>query len=380
MASDSLLGLVLLAASAEQLRLSPADVMLAAVMVNLALALCVAIRRQDSVVAFGLAAVVGLAQAAYGFRAGGQPAVRWLQPTVTDAAIVVLLYTLAAYRTRRVALAGLLVCLAGSGLAISGWSFADQSVALLLLAVAALGATFTAAWLLGDSASYRRAYYASLEERLAAAERARDLEEKRAQAVEESAARLRGIERDLHDGAQVRLTALAMALGEIKETLAGHGNPGEALALADEAHQAAKDTLAELRDLVRGIHPPVLDRGLAAALPSLTETSAIPVSLDIALGGRLSPAIEATVYFSAAELLANAVKHSGACLITVAVRSAAAGVTVTVTDDGHGGARVTGGGGLAGLCERVRTVDGRIDIDSPAGGPTVITIELPGRP
>jgi signal transduction histidine kinase len=198
--------------------------------------------------------------------------------------------------------------------------------------------------------------------------------------VEESAARLRGIERDLHDGAQVRLTALAMALGEIKEFLAGHGNPREALALADEAHQAAKDTLSELRDLVRGIHPPALDRGLAAALPSLTETSAIPVSLDIALAGRLSPAIEATVYFSVAELLANAAKHSGASRVTVAVRSAAAGVTVTVTDDGNGGARVTGGGGLAGLRERVRTVDGHIDVDSPAGGPTVITIELPGRP
>jgi signal transduction histidine kinase len=306
--------------------------------------------------------------------------VRWLQPTVTDTALVVLLYTLAAYRTRRVALAGLLVCLAGAGLAISGWSFAGQSVTLLLLAVAALGATFTAAWVLGDSASYRRAYYASLEERLAAAERARDLEEKRAQAVEESAARLRGIERDLHDGAQVRLTALAMALGEIKETLAGHGNPREALALAGEAHQAAKDTLSELRDLVRGIHPPALDRGLAAALPGLTETSAIPVRLDIALAGRPSPAIEATVYFSVAELLANAAKHSGAGRITVTVRSAAAGVTVTVTDDGSGGARVTGGGGLAGLRERVRTVDGHIDIDSPAGGPTVITIELPGRP
>ena len=123
------------------------------------------------------------------------------------------------------------------------------------------GATFTAAWVLGQSASYRRAYYASLEERLAAAERARDLEGKRAAAVEESAARLRRIERDLHDGAQVRLTALAMALGEIKEALAGNGNPRDSLGLASDAHEAAKDTLSELRDLVRGIHPPVLDRG-----------------------------------------------------------------------------------------------------------------------
>ena len=380
MAADGLLGLALLAGSADQLRISPVKFMLAAVMVNVALALSVAIRRQDSVVAFGLAAAVGLAQAGYGFRAGGQPPVRWLQPTVTDAAIVILLYTLAAYRSRRVALAGLLVCLAGSGLAISGWSFAGQSAALLLLAVAALGATFTAAWVLGQSASYRRAYYASLEDRLAAAERARDLEGKRAQAVEESAARLRRIERDLHDGAQVRLTALAMALGEIKEALAGNSNPRDSLGLASEAHEAAKDTLSELRDLVRGIHPPVLDRGLEAALRSLTETSVLPVSLDVALTGRPSPAIEATVYFSVAELLANAVKHSGARRVTVTVDSAAAGVVVAVTDDGTGGARVTEGGGLAGLGERVQTVDGHISIDSPAGGPTVITIELPGRP
>ena len=377
--ADGLLGLALLAGSADQLRVSPASAALAAIMVNTALALAVAIRRQNSVVAFGLAASVGLAQAAYGFQPDGGPSVRWLQPTVTDTAIVVLLYTLAARQTRRISLGGLVLCLAGSGLAISGWAFASRSASLLPLAIAALGATFVAAWLLGDSASYRRAYYVSLEERLTSAERARDLEEKRAQAVEESAARLRRIERDLHDGAQVRLTALAMTLGEIKETLAGHGNPREALELASEAHQAAKDTLSELRDLVRGIHPPVLDRGLQVALPSLTESSAIPVSLDIALAGRLSPAIEATVYFSAAELLANAAKHSGASRVAITVRSAAAGVVATVTDDGNGGARVTDGGGLAGLRQRVQTIDGSIGIHSPAGGPTVITIELPGR-
>jgi signal transduction histidine kinase len=378
--ADGLLGLVLLAGSADQLRISPASTALAAVMVAAALALAVAIRRRDSVVAFGLAAAVGLAQAAYGFRPTGEAPVRSLQPTVTDAAIVVLLYTLAAHRTRRVSLAGLALCLAGSALAVSGWAFAGRSESLLLLAAAALGATFVAAWLLGDSASYRRAYYVSLEERVASAERARDLEEKRAQAVEESAARLRRIERDLHDGAQVRLTALAMTLGEIKETLAGHGDPQEALAFASEAHQAAKDTLSELRDLVRGIHPPVLDRGLEAALHSLTESSAIPVSLDIALVRRPSPATEATVYFSAAELLANAAKHSGASRVAITVRSAAAGVAVTVTDDGSGGARVAAGGGLAGLRQRVRTIDGRIGLDSPPGGPTVVTIELPGHP
>jgi signal transduction histidine kinase len=379
LAADGLLGLVLLACSAGQFRASAVDTALAAVAVNALLALAVALRRRDTVLAFGMAAVIGLAQAAFGFRPDGQAAVRPLQPTVTDVAIVVLLYTLAVYRPRRQSLAGLALCLIGSGIAIYGWAFTYRSVSVPLLAIAALGATFVAAWVLGDSTAYRRAYYVSLEERLASAERATDLERKRAQAVEESAARLRRIERDLHDGAQVRLTALAMTLGEIKETLAGGDGPRDALVLVSAAHQSAKDTLAELRDLARGIHPPVLDRGLDVALHSLADSSAVPVSVDIVMAGRPSPAIEAIVYFSAAELLANAAKHSGARGVMITVRSAVAGMLLIVTDDGVGGARVTDGGGLAGLRERVRTVDGHIDIDSPAGGPTIITIELPGH-
>jgi signal transduction histidine kinase len=315
-----------------------------------------------------------------GFRPDGGATVAGLQPTMTDAAIVVLLYTLAARRPRRESLTGLAVCLAGSGIAICGWTFAHRSAGLLVLAVAALASTFTAAWVLGDSAAYRRAHYLSLEERLASAERTANLERTRAQAVEESAARLRRIERDLHDGAQVRLTALAMTLGEIKETVSGQAAPAEALALATQAHQMAKDTLTELRDLARGIYPPALDRGLHAALHSLTESSAVPVSLDVVIAARPSPAIEAIAYFSAAELLANATKHAAASRATIMVRATRQdGVRLTVTDDGAGGARITGAGGLAGLRERVRTVDGHIGIDSPAGGPTVVTIDLPGR-
>jgi signal transduction histidine kinase len=379
LAADGLLGLVLLACSVGQLGASPAITALAEAAVNALLALAVALRRRDTVLALGMVAAVGLAQAVYGFRPDGGPPVGWLQPTVTDAAIVVLLYTLAVYRPRRQSLAGLALCLIGSGIAIYGWAFTYRSVSVPLLAIAALGATFVAAWVLGDSTAYRRAYFVSLEERLASAERATDLERKRAQAVEESAARLRRIERDLHDGAQVRLTALAMTLGEIKETLAGGDGLRDTLVLVSAAHQSAKDTLAELRDLARGIHPPVLDRGLDVALHSLAENSAILVSVDIVMAGRPSPAIEAIVYFSAAELLANAAKHSGASHVTIMVRSAAAGILLTVTDDGVGGARITDGGGLAGLRERVRTVDGHIDIGSPAGGPTVIAIKLPGH-
>jgi signal transduction histidine kinase len=236
--------------------------------VSLALAATVAVRRREPVLAFGVAAAIGAAQAVFGFSPTGSAPVRALQPTLTDLAILVLLYTLAAHRPRRVSLTGLAVCLAGAGVAIARWSYA-QSATFLLLAVAAVGATPLATWVLGDSAAYRRAHYASLEERLAAAERTQDLRAKRARAVEEFAAMLRRIERDLHDGAQVRLTALAMTLGEIKENLAERGDDDATLKLAVTAHQNAKDTLAELRDLARGIHPPVLDRGLEPALSAL---------------------------------------------------------------------------------------------------------------
>jgi signal transduction histidine kinase len=247
-----------------------------------------------------------------------------------------------------------------------------------------------------------------------AAERARELQERRARVVDESAARLRRIERDLHDGAQVRLAALAMMLGEIKESLdagtptagsgvndgvgggagggvedrvggAGSGaahsvdESGRTRMLVAAAHRNAKETLAELRDLARGIHPPVLDRGLGAALASLAETSLVPVGLEVSIAERPSPAIEAMAYFCAAELLANVAKHSGASRATMSVREHDGRILMTVTDDGSGSARLAPGGGLAGLLERVQAVDGRLSIDSPAGGPTAITIELPGH-
>ena len=143
------------------------------------------------------------------------------------------------------------------------------------------------------------------------------------------------------------------------------------------AYQNAKDMPAELRDLARGIHPPVLDRGLGPALGILAGTSAIPVGLTVAITERPWPAIEAMADFCAAELLANAAKHSGASRITVSVRERDAGLVLSVTDDGDGGVRLVPGGGLAGLRERVQTVDGRLEVDSPPGGPTTITIELP---
>jgi signal transduction histidine kinase len=373
-AVDGLLGLLLLASSAGQLGFNGASTpaLAGGLTVNVLLALAVALRRRNTVAAFAVGAVIGLAQAVCGFR---QAPVRALEPTFTDLAILVLLYTLAACRPRRESLAGLALCLAGSAIAIRGWTPGHQAVSLLLITVAAAGATFTGTWVLGDSVRYRRAYYRSLEDKLAAAERARDLETKRALAVDESAARLRRIERDLHDGAQVRLTALAMILGEVKETM--ERDPGGARALVAEAHQNAKRTLAELRDLARGIHPVVLDKGLDTALRSVADSSPVPARLDLVMAGRPSQAIEAIVYFSAAELIANAAKHSGASQLEIVVRGQAEGILLTVTDNGAGGARVVAGGGLAGLRDRAGTVDGRLAVHSPAGGPTIVTIALP---
>jgi signal transduction histidine kinase len=162
---------------------------------------------------------------------------------------------------------------------------------------------------------------------------------------------------------------------------AGTAQPGleRVLELVDAAHRGAKDAIAELRDLARGIHPPVLDRGLGAALATLAARSGVPVELVVDLPGRPSAAIETIACFCAAELLANAARHGGARHATMAAVYAGGLLRVRVRDDGAGGARLEARGGLAGLAGRVRTVDGRLQISSPPGGPTAITVELPSR-
>ncbi len=402
--ADGLLVVALLAFSAGQVVAGQTGIAgrAALIVITVLLAATVVLRRGYPVAAFAVAAVIGAVQIAFGVQSGGPEPVFALQPTNADLVILVLLYTLAASRPRPVSIAGLVVCLLGSAVAITRWSpaHAAHPTSALFGAAAGLGGLTLTAWVLGDSVAYRyrRVYTASLEERAAQAEaerdaqariaaaaerarelaeRARELQERRARAVDESAARLRSIERDLHDGAQVRLAALAMTLGEIKENLEQSATDDRTLELVGSAHQNAKDTLTELRDLARGIHPPVLDRGLGAALGILAGTSAIPVGLTVAITERPSPAIEAMAYFCTAELLANVTKHSGARRVTISVSEPAAGLVLTVTDDGQGGARLVPGGGLAGLLERVQTVDGRLDLDSPPGGPTTVTIELP---
>jgi signal transduction histidine kinase len=221
-------------------------------------------------------------------------------------------------------------------------------------------------------------------------QRVRDLEETRASAVDDSAVRLRRIERDLHDGAQAQMVAVAMKLGLAREKLGGAAAASadgwtapvdleRALELVDAAHRSAKEAILELRDLARGIHPPVLDHGLGTALATLAGRSAVPVEVVADLPERPSAAIETIAYFCAAELLANVAKHSRARRAAIEAVHVPGLLRVRVSDDGDGGARARDGSGLAGLAERLRTVDGTIQISSPRGGPTVVTVEMPSH-
>ena len=203
-----------------------------------------------------------------------------------------------------------------------------------------------------------------------AARRMRELAAGRARAVSDSADTLRRIERDLHDGAQARMVAIAIDLGVARDML----GPGPALEVVDLAFANTHAAIAELRDLARGIRPAALDDGLDTALATLTARAPLPVALDVDPAVRPSPPIAATVYFCAAELLTNALKHSGATEVSIRVQPSRAGLRLTVRDDGAGGV-----GGLPGLAERVGTVDGRLTVDSPPGGPTVVTVEVPAH-
>ncbi len=217
------------------------------------------------------------------------------------------------------------------------------------------------------------------------AARVRSLEQARSQTVDSSAATLRRIERDLHDGTQAQLVALAMRLGMAKEKLAGDENEGldlpQVRQLVDDAHRGAKEAITELRDLARGIHPPALDIGLEGALSTLAARCTIPTELSVTLTSRPTPAIEAIAYFCVAELLANVTQHAQASRASVSCTDNAGWLRVVVRDDGRGGAELIQLGstssGLAGLTDRVHAVDGRLAIVSPPGGPTVVTVDLP---
>ncbi|MFG2921628.1 sensor histidine kinase [Streptomyces sp. NPDC048305] len=210
------------------------------------------------------------------------------------------------------------------------------------------------------------------------ATRVSELESDRGVVVDTAAADLRRIERDLHDGAQARLVALAMDLGLAKEKLTA--DPEAAARMVDEAHGEVKIALQELRDLARGIHPAVLtDRGLDAALSAIASRCTVPVDVEVDLADRPAQAIEGIAYFTVSELLQNVSKHARATRASVDVWRTAGRLMLQVTDNGQGGAHARAGGGLAGLAERLDAVDGVLVVDSPAAGPTTITAELPWR-
>ncbi|KJK55722.1 sensor histidine kinase [Saccharothrix sp. ST-888] len=225
-------------------------------------------------------------------------------------------------------------------------------------------------------------------------ERVKELEDDRGAVVDTAAADLRRIERDLHDGAQARLVALAMDLGLAKEKLADSAEAPDpegvqaAAKMVGAAHGEVKLALQELRDLARGIHPAVLtDRGLDAALSAVAARCTVPGGVKVHVDlerpdgtvQRPDSAVEGIAYFTVSELLTNISKHSGARTATVDVWRSADRLMVQVQDDGRGGAAAYPGGGLAGLGERIGAVDGLFLVNSPEGGPTSVTVELPWR-
>ncbi len=206
--------------------------------------------------------------------------------------------------------------------------------------------------------------------------RVQRLSETRNDAVDTAAAELRRVERDLHDGAQARLVALGMSLRAAERLF--ETSPRAALAMVGEAREMSSRALTELRDLVRGIHPPVLaDRGLGDAVRALALETPVNAKLDIDLPDRLAPPVESAAYFAVAEVLANVVKHAHARTVDIHIRHDGDALRIAITDDGVGGADPDKGSGLRGVERRLGTFDGILAVNSPPGGPTIVVIEVP---
>ncbi|MFJ9827241.1 sensor histidine kinase [Streptomyces sp. NPDC101160] len=254
----------------------------------------------------------------------------------------------------------------------------DTPFEIAITSAVGLGLVLLGPWVLRGLVAVDRVLVAGLLGPSLLASRVTELESDRGVVVDTAAADLRRIERDLHDGAQARLVALAMDLGLAKERITD--DPLTAAAMVDEAHGEVKLALQELRDLARGIHPAVLtDRGLDAALSAVAARCTVPVNVSVDLPARPAEAIEGIAYFTVSELLQNVSKHSGAKRAWVDVWRTDGRLMLQVRDDGRGGATPAAGHGLAGLTERIDAVDGVLAIDSPAGGPTTVTAELPWR-
>jgi signal transduction histidine kinase len=272
------------------------------------------------------------------------------------------------------------------GFAVGPWSRGWHAGVGVAVAVAALAMLLAAPWVARgvarlDVVAARALLGPSRSEELAL--RVASLRRSRADVVAATDAERRRIERDLHDGTQQRLVSLAMHLGMARATLTDAPEP--ARQAIDQAHDQATQALAELREIVRGLHPAVLDdRGLDAALSGIAARSPIPVRLRVDVATRCSPSVEAVAYFVVSEALTNVAKHANADHAEVTVKRSGDRLRIVVTDDGQGGAAPGGGGqgdgggsGLRGLAQRAAAVDGTLTIHSPPGGPTAITVELP---
>lgn len=259
------------------------------------------------------------------------------------------------------------------GVAIASWPVALAHVAVLV--------PLTVALTLGALVPVARVHARACMKLLAPSEaellsaRVDELSRTRADVVDAHGAELRRIERDLHDGTQARLVAIAMQLGVAREAM--QENPRIAT-LLDEAHRGTEEAMAELRDVIRGIYPPILaDRGLGGALTALAARTAVPTRMDVDELGELPVATETAAYFVVTEAVANSLKYSGAESILVRLRRREAAFRVSVHDDGSGGVDEAHGSGITGIRRRVAALDGTVHVDSPEGGPTRIEVDLP---
>ena len=294
--------------------------------------------------------------------------------SVAQAAIVVAAWS---FSLAAIALPGYNASLPRGGVDIAGAVLRGPVVAVIAVVVGVLllvaAPRLTKAMAMTDIAVARRLLSRPGRAELAA--RIDELERSRAGVVDAAEAERSRIERDLHDGAQQRLVALAMELGRAKAKLAN--DPAAAETLIGAAHEQAKQVLVELRNLVRGVHPPVLtDRGLDAASSGLAALCPVPVTLRIDLPARPSATAEAIAYFVVAEALTNVAKHAAATRAEVSIERIGDMLHIVIMDDGNGGADPAGKG-LSGLAGRLAGVDGRLMVTSPIGGPTVIEAELP---
>ncbi|MET8270927.1 sensor domain-containing protein [Streptomyces sp. NPDC005096] len=257
---------------------------------------------------------------------------------------------------------------------VTGWpeAFATAAAGLVLLALGCC----VLGLLAGAQSELTRLLIGDRRSELG--DRVTELTRSRVRLVEAFEAERRRIERDLHDGAQQRIVALTMTLGLARLD----APPGPLADQLAKAHQEAGRALAELRELIHGIHPKVLaDYGLEAAVADAADRSSTPVDLDLALPDRYPEAVEAAAYFVVCEALANVARHSGASRAEVTGGHAAGRLFLEIRDDGGGGARTGGGGtGLTGLADRVSVLDGRLALSSPPGGPTLLRVEIPCVP